>query len=118
VMGRRKALEESYLAPTLVPEASRGFDVALPGINLARGFGAGLVVGAIALLAAAPSASASGAPLVRDIAPGSGDSWPNDLTVMDGTLYFAAENLGELWRSDGTRAGERIRRASSAPNTR
>ncbi len=51
------------------------------------------------------------AELVRDInprpVPGAG-SFPGDLTVMGGTLYFSASSsaLGsELWRSDGTSEG-------------
>ena len=45
--------------------------------------------------------------LVKDINPGSGRANPTDLTNVNGTLYFAADdgtNGIELWRSDGTAA--------------
>jgi ELWxxDGT repeat protein len=65
---------------------------------------------ATALLAAAPSASASGASLVRDINP-VGASVPHLLTDVGGTLLFSADDGThgyELWRSDGTAAGTRL----------
>ena len=71
---------------------------------------AALLIG-LSLLAAAPSASAAGAKLVRDIVPGRGDSQPRSLTNVDGTLFFVAESRRrgrELWRSDGTRAGTKL----------
>lgn len=39
------------------------------------------------------------ASLVADLAPGSGSSWPSDLTVVDGLLYFTTDD-GNLWRFD------------------
>jgi len=55
----------------------------------------------------------SGTVMVKDIHPGT-DSWgdpassyPNNFTVFDGALYFAADdgNGTELWKSDGTESG-------------
>ena len=46
--------------------------------------------------------------MVKDIDPGSESSSPQDLTNVNGTLSFVAENgaLGQqLWKSDGTAAG-------------
>ncbi|HKJ88606.1 MAG TPA: ELWxxDGT repeat protein [Gammaproteobacteria bacterium] len=44
---------------------------------------------------------------VKDINPGSSGSSPEQLAVYGGTLYFEAlgTNGGELWKSDGTKAG-------------
>jgi gliding motility-associated-like protein len=55
--------------------------------------------------------TASGTFLVRDIAPGGFSSNPSNLTNVDGTLYFVANNgtVGaELWTSDGTEVGTRL----------
>ncbi|MCP3165673.1 ELWxxDGT repeat protein [Myxococcus qinghaiensis] len=52
--------------------------------------------------------TAVGTRVVRDIWPGPKGSLPSDLVVMDGVLYFAAEDGWrgrELWRSDGTLLG-------------
>ncbi|WP_338865034.1 ELWxxDGT repeat protein [Myxococcus stipitatus] len=49
-----------------------------------------------------------GTRLVRDIWPGPKGSLPSSLVVMDGVLYFAAEDGWrgrELWRSDGSALG-------------
>ena len=53
--------------------------------------------------------------LVKDIRPGSNPynsfpygSYPGNLTTVNGTLFFTAndgENGNELWKSDGTEAG-------------
>lgn len=46
--------------------------------------------------------------IVKDIMPGSSDSYPNDFFSLDGILYFSAFDNAhgfELWRSDGTPAG-------------
>ena len=46
--------------------------------------------------------------MVKDINPGLGDSGPSDLTNVNGTLYFQADDGVhgfELWKSDGTAAG-------------
>ncbi|HEY4592983.1 MAG TPA: ELWxxDGT repeat protein, partial [Thermoanaerobaculia bacterium] len=48
---------------------------------------------------------------VRDVQPGAGSSYPQDLTAAGGLLYFTAddgEHGRELWVSDGTEAGTRI----------
>jgi len=47
---------------------------------------------------------------VKDINPGGGNagSLPNELTAVNGVLYFTAfdeEHGMELWKSDGTEAG-------------
>lgn len=53
--------------------------------------------------------TAAGTGLVADINPGSGGSYPTDLTDLNGTLYFLATNgttyNEQLWESDGTAAG-------------
>src|SRR6218665_221181 len=54
--------------------------------------------------------TAGGTTLVKDIYPGGGDSYPNHLKNINGTLYFWARYNGgggsyELWKSDGTDAG-------------
>ena len=46
--------------------------------------------------------------MVKDIDPGSAGSIPQDLTKVNGTLYFTANDGAhgiELWKSDGTAAG-------------
>ncbi|MCZ7672821.1 MAG: hypothetical protein M5U34_39725 [Chloroflexi bacterium] len=46
--------------------------------------------------------------LLKDINPGSGDSYPDEFASVDGILYFTAFDVAhgiELWRSDGTAAG-------------
>jgi len=46
------------------------------------------------------------ASLVADIVPGAASSYPDSLTVVNGTLYFnQVENGPGLWKSDGTAAG-------------
>jgi ELWxxDGT repeat protein len=49
----------------------------------------------------------NGTVMVKDINPGSGDSFPGNLTNVDGTLFFTAFNgvQSGLWKSDGTSAG-------------
>jgi uncharacterized repeat protein (TIGR01451 family) len=53
--------------------------------------------------------TAAGTRLVADIIPGPVGSGPDELTVLNGTLFFAAYDPNgrgrELWRSDGTAAG-------------
>ena len=52
--------------------------------------------------------TANGTVQVKDIRPGSDDSFPDNLTNVNGTLFFTANNgiNGiELWKSDGTEAG-------------
>ncbi len=51
------------------------------------------------------------ATLVKDIAPGSGDSSPANLTKVGGTVFFTladADHGIELWKSDGTADGTTI----------
>jgi ELWxxDGT repeat protein len=46
--------------------------------------------------------------MVKDITPGPGDSHPEALTNVGGTLFFNADDGthgSELWKSDGTTAG-------------
>ncbi len=45
----------------------------------------------------------AGTQLVKDVAPGPGDSYLTSLTNVNGTLFFAAG--GSLWKSNGTTAG-------------
>jgi ELWxxDGT repeat protein len=49
-----------------------------------------------------------GTSLLKDICPGSCSSWPQSLTVSNGTLFFTADDGThgrELWKSDGTPGG-------------
>jgi len=49
-----------------------------------------------------------GTSLLKDIQPGANPSYPSDLTVLNGSLYFFAFNDAndhELWKSDGTETG-------------
>lgn len=65
------------------------------------------VVGLAAAMFAGPVSGATGPYLVKDI-NSSGDSFPNELTPMDGKLFFVAGGGGrgrELWMSDGTVLG-------------
>ena len=54
--------------------------------------------------------TADGTVLVRDIRVGSGDSFPNQLTNVNGTLFFTANHAkaAQLWKSDGTEAGTEV----------
>jgi ELWxxDGT repeat protein len=50
----------------------------------------------------------AGTVMVKDINPGTGNSNPDSLTNINGTLFFTADNGTngrELWKSDGTDAG-------------
>ncbi len=60
-----------------------------------------------AFVASFPAAIHAGqATLVKDILPGGVSSYPQELTVMNGALYFnVLSPLGELWKSDGTPDG-------------
>ncbi|MCA1684019.1 MAG: tandem-95 repeat protein, partial [Actinobacteria bacterium] len=49
-----------------------------------------------------------GTVLVKDINPGTANSAPNQLTLFDDSVYFAATSAAkgtELWKTDGTAAG-------------
>ena len=85
--------------------------MAIHGSGGVRRFAMSIAIVAIAALAAAPSAHAISASLVRDIWPGYDRSDPSELTNLGGTLYFTA-NDGvhgyELWRSDGSAAGTQL----------
>ncbi len=68
--------------------------------------------------------TAGGTVLVKDIIPGREGSWPHELTVVDGTLFFAVDTIDpllgvigfEIWKSDGTTAGtSRVRAFAPAP---
>ncbi|WP_224369643.1 ELWxxDGT repeat protein [Hyalangium versicolor] len=51
--------------------------------------------------------TAAGTQLIKNIWP-TGSSWPGDLALHDGVLYFSAaegNTVRNLWRSDGTAAG-------------
>jgi ELWxxDGT repeat protein len=48
--------------------------------------------------------TAGGTHLVKDINPGPNGSFPQNLTKVDDTLFFAVEG-GELWRTDGSEPG-------------
>ncbi len=52
--------------------------------------------------------TAAGTGLVKDINPGAAPSYPRQLRVFNGALYFVASHATygtELWKSDGTAAG-------------
>jgi ELWxxDGT repeat protein len=56
--------------------------------------------------------------LVDDIAPGPASSDPQDLTAMNGELFFSAWSPGhgrQLWKSNGTAAGTRMLTDVSGP---
>ncbi|CAO3434352.1 ELWxxDGT repeat protein [Azospirillum endophyticum] len=58
-----------------------------------------------------------GTHLVKDIAPGSADANIANVTVVDDTLFFTADDGvhgDSLWRSDGTAAGTRMVTAHNA----
>ncbi len=61
-----------------------------------------------ALLLTIPATVHAGEPfMLKDIHP-SGDSYPDQLTIVNGTLFFRANdgtNGTELWKSNGTEAG-------------
>src|SRR5438552_929111 len=61
------------------------------------------VVAVQPLTASAAHSRTRGTVLVKDILPGRRGSKPNGLTIVADTLFFYAR--GELWKSDGTRAG-------------
>ena len=66
---------------------------------------------AVSLIADPAAGARDGAKLVRDIVPGNAPSGPNQLTEVDRTLFFYANDAihgGELWRSDGTRGGTKF----------
>ena len=55
--------------------------------------------------------TAAGTVQVHDINPGADSSFPSDLEVLGGRLYFTAYDKShgnELWESDGTAAGTRL----------
>jgi ELWxxDGT repeat protein len=53
----------------------------------------------------ASNGTSAGTFFVKDINPGSSGSYPFDLTNVNGTLFFYANNGTELWESNGTAAG-------------
>jgi ELWxxDGT repeat protein len=57
----------------------------------------------------ASDGTVAGTRLVRDIHPGGEDSYPSQLTVFNGVVYFFAHDgeRPQLWRSDGTAQGTR-----------
>ncbi len=82
------------------------------GVDRLRVFGGcvlalgALFVGTGAL--AAPVTQVTIASQLADINPGSGSSFPSNLTSVNGRLFFTANNGTngyQLWSSDGTRAG-------------
>ncbi len=89
-----------------------------------------VAVGSTAFFAASSPASGvelwksdgttAGTVMVKDLISGSTDSFPNDLTNINGVLYFSAINpIGErdLWKSDGTDAGTVIVASGAFPGT-
>lgn len=55
--------------------------------------------------------TAAGTRLVKDINPGSGSSYPHNLTEFNGQLFFSADagrGVYEVWASDGTESGTQV----------
>src|SRR4051812_44413023 len=50
----------------------------------------------------------AGTKLVKDIIPGAGGSDVQHLNVLDGLVYFVAENGSTFWRTDGTTEGTKL----------
>ena len=58
------------------------------------------------------------AALVSDIVPGTGSSYPQNLTNVNGTLYFRTDdpvNRMRLWKSDGTASGTTFVKTLNTP---
>jgi ELWxxDGT repeat protein len=62
----------------------------------------------------------AGTSMLRDINPGAAASFPRSLTIFNGAVYFAAQDMDSsaseesLWRTDGTSAGTtRVKQFSS-----
>lgn len=90
------------IAPALV--AGRQFVV----LNGALYFAAGDMVGTDGIELWRSDGTAAGTVMVKDINPGWASSYPEDLTVMNGRIYFTADDGVhgfELWVSDGTDGG-------------
>lgn len=52
-----------------------------------------------------------GTTLLKDVLPGSGSSFPHEVTAVGNTLYFVADDFQhgfQLWKSDGTPDGTRL----------
>ena len=97
------------------PSLVRTVNVPVVKTRLRRG---GVLAAASALMFASMHLYGSSEPfLVKDINPGSGSSVPSFVGVAGQALFFAAGDgvSGvELWKTDGTRDGHRVRQGHRA----
>ena len=66
------------------------------------------------------TAAPGGTIQVKDINTGASNSYPDNLTNVNGTLFFQANdgsNGTELWKSDGTEAGTGMVRDIRSPGS-
>ncbi|MDF2456399.1 MAG: hypothetical protein K0R51_2392 [Cytophagaceae bacterium] len=66
--------------------------------------------------------TAAGTSLIKNIKSGASSSGPQDFTVLNSVVYFAAEGdaplSAELWKTDGTGPGTVVVKAINSPDTR
>ncbi|HEY6929800.1 MAG TPA: ELWxxDGT repeat protein [Thermoanaerobaculia bacterium] len=106
-------VEGTVMVKDLMPGSDSPFDLYYPKMAAASGGkyfvqGSDSSGGYIGRELLVSDGTETGTHLLKDINSGFGDSLPNDLTDVNGTLFFFADDGGhgfELWKSDGTEAG-------------